>query len=97
MIKDTSYLLFLWLMVPHKQIIAKCYVLKALYNRQLSYVKVVVEFFFDILKKIFWGLRIKSNLNLFFSLNVIVFYYILHVMHYHIDAYNYCCYHTYNT
>jgi len=32
-IKDKGYPLFLWLMVPHKQIIVKCYVLKALYNR----------------------------------------------------------------
>jgi hypothetical protein len=40
-----GYLLFLWLMVPHKQTTIKHSILKALYNKQLSPAKVVVDVF----------------------------------------------------
>jgi hypothetical protein len=43
-----------------------------LYNKQLFHERVVVENSFNILKKIFKELLIKSNLNVLFLLDVVV-------------------------
>jgi hypothetical protein len=49
-----------------------------LYNKQLFHERVVVENNFDILKKIFKELLIKSNLNVLFLLDVVVCCCMLH-------------------
>jgi hypothetical protein len=79
-IGEKWYLLLPWLMVPHKQIWMCHYVLKVLYNKWLSHAKVVVENHFGILKKTFKELMIKSNLNVLFLLDVVIYYCMLHNM-----------------
>jgi hypothetical protein len=51
-----------------------------LYNKQLFHARVVVENSFGILKKIFKELLIKSNLNVLFLLDLVVYCYMLHNM-----------------
>jgi hypothetical protein len=52
-IDDKGYLLLPWLMVPHQRMGVHHYVLQALFNKQLSHARVVVENSFKILKKTF--------------------------------------------
>jgi hypothetical protein len=44
----------------------------------LSHGKNVVENFFEMLKKMFWDMRLKTSLQIFFLLVVVVCYYMLH-------------------
>jgi len=54
------------------------YLLEALHNRQLFHGKIVVKNNFDISKKTFKELFIKSNLNVLFFLNVVIYSHMLH-------------------
>jgi hypothetical protein len=57
---DKSYPLLTWLMIPHKQVANVHHiVLEALYNKQLSYGRSVVENAFGIMKKSFKELFLK--------------------------------------
>jgi hypothetical protein len=76
-IGNKGYALSPWLMVPHKQIGVQYCILEALYNKQFSCDKVVVNNF-GILKKTLCELMIKSNLNMHFPPNVVVCYCMLH-------------------
>jgi len=59
-------------MIPHKQSVnIKHTFLEVLYNKHLSKGRNVVENAFEILKKTFKELLVKSNLHTFFFLDVI--------------------------
>jgi hypothetical protein len=53
LIRDKGYPLLLWLMVPHKKIGVRHFILQALLNKRLSWAKILVENNFNILKKTF--------------------------------------------
>jgi hypothetical protein len=55
-------------------------ILKALFNKHLSRGKSVVENVFGILKKTFKELFLKTNLDILFVLDVVVYYYIFYNM-----------------
>jgi hypothetical protein len=58
-------------MVPHKQTSERHYVLQTLFNKKLSWARVLVDNNFkNILKKTFSELVMKSNLNVLILLDV---------------------------
>jgi hypothetical protein len=65
-------------MVPHKQINLRHIVLEALLNQQLFCGKSIAENVFGILKQMFMELLLKMTLDILFSLNVVIYYYMLH-------------------
>ncbi len=79
-IRDKGYPLLLWLMVHHKLIGAPHSLFDKLFNKQFNHAKVIIENSFGILKKIIQELLIKSNLDVHFLPNVVIYCYILHNM-----------------
>ncbi len=79
-IDDKGYLFLPWLMVLHQQMGVHHYVFQAFFNKRLNHARVVVENNFKILKKTFWELLNKSNLNVHFLPNVVVCCCMLHNM-----------------
>jgi hypothetical protein len=67
-------------MVQQKQTWVRHSILEALYNKQFSHAQVIVENAFNILKKMFQELMIKSNLHVRFLSDVVICCYILHNM-----------------
>ncbi len=74
---DKEYPLISCIMIPYKND-GQHYVLEFLYNIRGKKAHSIVENAFGILKKTFWKLLVKSNLDVFFILEVFICYCLLH-------------------
>jgi hypothetical protein len=66
-------------MVLHKQLGVCHTFLEALYNPQLCQGRILVEFFFEILKKMFKELLLKTNLHIVFLFDVVMCCCMVHI------------------
>ncbi len=74
-IGDKGYPLLPWLVIPHKHNIAtKLILLEAFYNRHIFRRRVIVENAFKILKRTFRNLLLKTNLDIIFIINVVIYF-----------------------